>query len=141
MRLTVSSKHSIYAAIVSIDIASAVTYRSEDFPSLNDTHSLSPLPSEFFSLRAFQRASRGYLAYPLTKIQVTRHVIGEVTIIVNNLIFQWELEETKGNEFVNVKLTAFTFTTQSNALISSVIRTRSQYAIILCVMHSALIAD
>jgi hypothetical protein len=68
MRITMSSEHSIYTAVVAIDITGAVTHCTEDLPGLDNTYPLTPLPSEFFGLRAFQWASTGVLANTLTKI-------------------------------------------------------------------------
>jgi hypothetical protein len=68
VRFAVSSEYSIYAAVVSIDIAGAVAYSPEDLPGLHDSYTLTPLPSVFFGLRAFQWTSTGVLANTLTKI-------------------------------------------------------------------------
>jgi hypothetical protein len=68
MRISVTAENSIYAAIVTVDITGAVTYRTEDLPGLYDTYPLSPLPSELFGLRAYQRSCAGFLANSLTEI-------------------------------------------------------------------------
>jgi hypothetical protein len=68
MRISVTAENSIYTAVVTVDITGAVTYRTEDLPGLDDTYPLSPLPSEFFGLRAYQRSSTGVLADSLTEI-------------------------------------------------------------------------
>jgi hypothetical protein len=68
MRISVTAENSIYAAVVTVDITGAVTYRAEDLPGLDDTYPLTPLPSELFGLRAFQRTSAGVLANTLAKI-------------------------------------------------------------------------
>jgi hypothetical protein len=68
MRISVTAENSIYAAVVTVDITGAVTYRAEDLPGLDDTYPLSPLPSEFLGLRAFQWSSTGVLANALAEI-------------------------------------------------------------------------
>jgi hypothetical protein len=68
MRISVTAENSIYAAVVTVDITGAVTYRTEDLPGLDDTYPLPPLPSEFFGLRSFQRSSTGVLANALAEI-------------------------------------------------------------------------